>query len=154
MNMSADRETAVYEVFMRRCLELAAVARARGDVPVGSVVVIDGAIVGEASETLPTGRSVAGHAETLACQAALDRSGRDDLAGATLYSTAEPCFMCSFVIRRLRADLVVFGDETPMIGGATSIHPILTDPALDSWRPAPRVVAGVLKDECARIKAR
>ncbi len=154
MSISPNHEPAEREDFMRRCLELAAVAGARGDAPVGGVVVIDGAIVGEASETLPTGDSVTGHAETLACQAALDQTGRKDLAGATLYTTAEPCFMCSFVIRQLRVARVVFGDETPLIGGASSTHPILTDPALDPWRPAPVVVAGVLRAECARIKAR
>src|SRR3954469_19647648 len=87
-----------HEHFMRRCLELAAVARSRGNTPVGSVVVLDGKIVGEASETLPMGTSVTGHAEVLSCQEALDRDGRRDLAGAVLYTTAEPCYMCSFVI--------------------------------------------------------
>ncbi len=139
---------------MRRCLELATIARDRGDVPVGSVVAIDGLVVGEASETLPTGGSITGHAEVLACQAALDAAGRRDLAGATLYTTAEPCFMCSYVIRQLRVGLVVYGVETPLIGGATSAHPILTDPALDPWRPAPRVAGGLLRDECERLKAR
>ena len=139
---------------MRRCLELAAIARSEGNTPVGSVVVLDGEIVGEAGETLPTGTSVTGHAEVLACQAALDRTGRRDLAGAVLYTTAEPCFMCSYVIRQLRVALVVYGVETPLIGGMTSDHPILTDPALDRWRPAPVVVGGVLRDDCERLKAK
>lgn len=139
---------------MRRCLELAVVARSRGDTPVGSVVVLDGQIVGEAAEILPMGTSVTGHAEVLACQSALDRTGRRDLAGAVLYTTAEPCFMCSFIIRQLRVALVVYGIETPLIGGITSGHPILTDPALDPWRPAPLVVGGVLRDDCERLKSR
>jgi tRNA(adenine34) deaminase len=119
---------------MRRCLELAVAARSRGDTPVGSVVVLSGAVIGEAYETLPTGPSVTGHAEILACQAALDATGRRDLAGAVLYTTAEPCFMCAYAIRQLRVGFVVYGIETPVIGGITSIHPILTDPALDGWR--------------------
>lgn len=143
-----------HEKFMRRCLELAALARGEGNTPVGSVVALDGQIVGEGAEALPAGRAVTGHAEVLACQAALDRVGRRDLAGAALYTTAEPCFMCSYVIRQLRAALVVYGVETPLIGGITSIHPILTDPALDAWRPAPLVLGGVLRDECRRIKAK
>lgn len=139
---------------MRRCLELAAVARDRGDTPVGSVVVLDGEIIGEAAETLPTGRSVTGHAEVLACQAALDRTGRRNLTGAALYTTVEPCFMCCFAIRQLRVALVVYGVETPLIGGITSGHPILTDPALDAWRPAPLVVGGVLRGDCERLRSR
>ncbi len=120
----------------------------------GSVVVLDGRVIGEASETLPTGRSVTGHAEVLACQAALDRIGGGDLAGTVLYTTAEPCFMCSYAIRHLRIGLVVYGVETPLIGGITSGHPILTDPCLGGWRPAPLVVGGVLRDDCERMKAR
>jgi tRNA(adenine34) deaminase len=140
--------------YMRRCLELAAVARERGDTPVGCIVVLAGAIIGEGIETLPTGTSITGHAETLACQASLDSAGRKDLAGAVLYTTAEPCFMCGYVIRQLRVGLVVYGKGTPVIGAVTSIHPILTDPALDGWRPAPEVIGGVLREECERLKRR
>jgi tRNA(adenine34) deaminase len=143
-----------HEHFMRRCLELAAEAREQGNAPVGSVVVLDGAIIGEGIETLPTGTSITGHAETLACQAALDATGHKDLAGAVLYTTAEPCFMCAYVIRQLRIGLVVYGKEAPVIGAVTSIHPILTDPALDGWQPAPAVIGGVLREECERMKKR
>jgi tRNA(adenine34) deaminase len=141
-----------HEHFMRRCLELASMARDQGNTPVGSVVVFDGAIIGEGIETLPVGTAITGHAETLACQAALDARGRKDLAGAVLYTTAEPCFMCGHVVRQLRIGLVVYGKETPVIGAVTSIHPILTDPALDDWRPVPAVVGGVLREECERLK--
>jgi len=135
-----------------RCLELATVAREQGNFQVGSVVVLDGAIIGEGIETLPTGSSITGHAETLACQAALDATGRSDLAGAVLYTTAEPCFMCRYAIRQLRVAQVVYGKETTIIGAVTSIHPILTDPALEGWRPAPAVIGGVLRNECERLR--
>lgn len=147
--MKADHER-----FMRRCLALAIVAREQGDTPVGSIVVLDGEIIGEGIESLPSGSSITGHAETLACQAALDSTGRRDLAGTTLYTTAEPCFMCGYAIRQLRIGLVVYGIETPIIGAVTSIHPILSDPALDGWRPAPAVIGGVLREKCERLKAR
>jgi hypothetical protein len=42
----------------------------------------------------------------------------------------------------------------PLIGGVSSDHPILTDPVLDLWRPAPVVVGGVLRDDCERLKAK
>lgn len=147
-----DLGSSDHERFLRRSIELARIARDSGNTPVGSVVVIDRRIVGEGVETLPTGRSITGHAEVLACQDALDRTNRRDLAGAILYTTAEPCFMCSYVIRQLRVALVVFGVETPRIGGATSVHPILNDPALDDWRPAPQVLGGILVDECRRLR--
>jgi len=103
---------------------------------------------------LPTGPSLTGHAEIIACQAAIDATGRKDLAGAVLYTTAEPCFMCAYVIRQLRIGLAVYGKEAPVIGAVTSIHPILTDPALDGWQPAPAVIGGVLREECERMKKR
>jgi tRNA(adenine34) deaminase len=141
-----------HEQFMRRCLELGTVARVQGNTPVGSIVVLDGVIIGEGIETLPVGSSITGHAETLACQAALDAIGRKYLAGAILYTTAEPCFMCAYAIRQLRIGFVVYGIDTPIIGAVTSTHPILTDPALDSWRPAPTVIGGVLREECERLR--
>ncbi len=143
-----------HERLMRRCLDLAVMARKQGNTPVGSVVVLDGAIIGEGAETLPVGPSITGHAEASPVRRALDATGRKDLAGAVLYSTAEPCFMCGYVIRQLRIDLVLYGVETPVIGGVTSIHPILTDPALDTWRQAPAVIGGVMREECARLKAK
>ncbi|MHC5538309.1 nucleoside deaminase [Singulisphaera rosea] len=143
-----------HERWMWRCLELAAIARDQGNTPVGSVVVLDDAVIGEGVESLPLGSSLTGHAEILACQAALDAVGRKELAGAVLYATAEPCFMCSYAIRELRIGLVVYGIETPVIGGVTSIHPILSDSALDSWRPAPSVIGGVLRHACLSLKTR
>jgi tRNA(adenine34) deaminase len=151
--MMTDPMTFDHDGFMRRCLELAKVARDAGNTPVGSLVVLDGAIVGEAGETLPASSSVTGHAEILACQAALDRAGRRELAGAVLYTTAEPCFMCSYVIRQLRLALVVYGVATPRIGGINSAHPILTDRSLDPWRPAPLVLGGVLRGDCEQQKS-
>jgi tRNA(adenine34) deaminase len=143
-----------HERYLRRCLDLAVTARDQGNTPVGSVVVLDGVIIGEGTEALPKGSSITGHAEILACQAALDATGRRDLAGSVLYSTAEPCFMCAYAIRQLRIALVVYGIETPIIGGITSIHPILTDPALDDWRQAPAVVGGVMREECEQLMVR
>ena len=120
--------------------------------PVGSVVVLDGRIVGEGIESLPTGDDITGHAEILACQAAVDKTGSKLLTGATLYSTAEPCFMCSYAIRSATISLVVYGSDTPDIGGVTSAHPILIDDRLSPWRPAPLILNGVLLDECMALR--
>ena len=143
-----------HEAYMRRCLELAREAGDRGDTPVGALVVLDGRIVAEASEELPTGQSVTGHAETLAVQRAIDSLGRADLADGTLYTTAEPCVMCSYVIRQARIAAVVYGWTTPLIGGVTSAYPILTAADLDPWRPAPAVIGGVLGEECLALRKR
>jgi tRNA(adenine34) deaminase len=146
--------TPEHEPFMRRCRELAVRARDRGNTPVGGVVVSDGAIIGEGIETQPAGTFVTGHAELSACRATLDVSGRKGLAGVVLDTTAEPCFMCADTIRQLRVGVVVYGIETGQIGAVTSAHPVLIDPALDGWRPAPAVIGGVMREKCERLKTK
>lgn len=146
---SADRQ---HERYMRRCIELAETAKRRGDTPVGSVVVLDDEIVGEGIEGLPTSLDLTAHAEVIACQAAVDRIGSRRLTGASLYTTAEPCFMCSYVIRQSRIALVVYGVETPEVGGVTSAMPILTGPQLAHWSAPPEIVGGVLRDSCEMLR--
>ena len=142
-----------HETYMRRCIELAQIAQSRNNTPVGSVVVIDGVIVGEGIEELPSGIDVTGHAEVLACQSAVHHTGNKLLKGASLYTTAEPCFMCSYVIRQCGIAVVVFGLDTPIVGGVTSSMPILTDPSLSDWMPPPRIIHGVLRNECQKLKS-
>ena len=139
-----------HEEFMKRCIQLARHAKEQGNTAVGSVVVFGGKIVGEGIEQLPGGNLLAGHAELLACQQAIETLKVRSLEKAILYSTAEPCFMCSYVIRECRIAQVVYGTETPMIGGITSSFPILTAFGLNSWKPAPQVIGGVLAEEIRR----
>src|SRR5262245_31915262 len=121
------------EGFMKRCLALARQAASRGNTPVGSVVVLGGRVVGEGAEELPAGDDLTGHAEIIACQNAAQALGRRDLSGAVFYTTAEPCVMCSYIIRQARISRVVYGIETPTIGGATSSLPVLTSTDLGGW---------------------
>ena len=131
-----NRPESEHERHMRRCIELARLAKQQGDTPVGSVVVLDGRIIGEGIEQLPADLLLTGHAEVLACQQAVEKTGRRFLGGATLYSAAEPCFMCSYVIRQAEIAEVVHAAVTPLIGGATSEHSVLTTSSLTGWRPA------------------
>ena len=140
-----------HEEFMRRCIQLARRAKALGNTAVGSVVVFGGKIVGEGVEQLPAGNILTGHAEVLACQLAIETLNVRSLEKAILYSTAEPCFMCSYVIRQCRIAKVVYGTETAMIGGITSSFPILTALGLNARKPAPQVLGGILAEECRRL---
>lgn len=65
-----------------------------------------------------------------------------------MYTTVEPCYMCSFAIRQLGIARVVIGRPYPAAGGASSRHPILCDSDFTCWGPPPVVVVGVLLDEC------
>lgn len=149
--MNATNTAAEHERFMSRCIELARIAKSRNNTPVGSIVVIDGEIIGEGIEELPSGNNLTGHAEVLACQSAVEGTGSRSLVGAILYTTAEPCFMCSYVIRQCGILLVVYGIETPEIGGITSSHPILTDVSLTGLKQPPVVLGGILNDQCQRL---
>ena len=152
--METDQKTSHHQHFMRRCIELAIIAKQRGDTAVGSLVVLNGEIIGEGIEKLPTSLNITDHAEVLACQSAIDRIGTRLLTGASLYTTAEPCFMCSYVIRQSRIALVVYGTESPEIGGVSSSMPILTEARVSQWAAPPEIVGGVLHEECESLRNR
>ncbi len=152
MNASDTAVVEDHERYMRRCIELARIALSQNNTPVGSAVIINGEIVGEGIEELPSSNNLTGHAEVAACQNAVDQTGSRSLLNSILYTTAEPCFMCSYIIRQCRVGLVVYGIDTPTIGGITSCHPILTAPDLTAWSPPPRFVSGVLQDEIKKLR--
>ncbi|MGR0320733.1 nucleoside deaminase [Agromyces sp. ZXT2-3] len=94
--------------WLRRCVDLAWAARERGDHPFGSVVVTaDGRSV-EGMNTVVTRRDPTGHAETNVVRAAAEVLDESELAGATLYTSTEPCAMCSGAIYWSGIPRVVF----------------------------------------------
>lgn len=121
---------------MQRCLELAAEAAAHGESPVGSVVVKDGVIIGEAFEQSRQMKDITRHAEVLAVMDALQKQG--SCAGATIYSNVEPCILCSYVIRHHRMAEVVFAKTCGELGG-TGPHGIL-GVEMHSWGAPPTIV--------------
>src|SRR5688572_14016946 len=88
--------------WLARCLELAREADAADEVPVGAVVVIDGAVVGEGRNRVEERASPLAHAELEALQQALVHAGVKRLPGATLYCTLEPCHLCAGAILHTR----------------------------------------------------
>ena len=142
------------EKFMRRCLELAQEARAMGETAVGSVVVDGDTIIGEGMESTRTLLDHSAHAEVLAMQAASQTQQSLKLYGATLYSTVEPCVLCSWVIRKAGIARVVFGVPAGEAGGFTSQYAVLKDAELNAWVSPPEIVSGVLQDECESLLTR
>lgn len=140
--------------FMRQALRLAEVARARGDPPVGAVVISQGRTVGEGIEGVRSEKDLTAHAELKAIRQACLALGTLDLTGCILYTTVEPCYMCSFVIRKAGVSRVVSGKAENRVGGISSNHPILVDPAISGWPPPPKVTAGVLEEECLALFSR
>ena len=98
---------------MRRALELAGRAQREGEVPVGSVVVVEGRVVGEGWNRPIAASDPTAHAEILALRAAAQTLNNYRLTGATLYVTLEPCDMCLGAMFHARIARAVFGAIDP-----------------------------------------
>jgi tRNA(adenine34) deaminase len=140
-----------HERFMRRCLELAVAAMAEGDVPVGALIVDGDRIVSEGMECRRALVDPAAHAELRAIQAACRIRRTTTLTGVTLYSTVEPCVLCGYVVRSVGVGTVVYGVPAGRLGACTSLYRLLTDAAIPGWSSPPRIVSGILRDECAAL---
>jgi tRNA(adenine34) deaminase len=134
-----------HEFYMKSCIDLALQAKERGDAPVGSVIVQDGTIIAEGIEGGRTKKDITFHAEIEAIREANIILGRSDLSDCILYTTHEPCIMCSYVIRFSKINTVVFGISTVETGGVHSFYPLLTDTKIKKWGKAPRIVKGILE---------
>lgn len=134
--------------YMQRALELARRAEAAGEVPVGALVVLDGAVVGEGWNRPISGCDPTAHAEILALRAAGETVRSYRLGGATLYVTLEPCPMCMAAIVHARVARVVFGAWDPRQGAAGSAFDLANASALNHRVDA---FGGVLADDCGAL---
>jgi tRNA(adenine34) deaminase len=134
-----------HEEGMRRALEEAARARAAGEVPVGAIVVLDGAEIGAGFNQPISAADPTAHAEIVALRAAARAAGNYRLSGATLYVTVEPCLMCVGAMVHARVARVVFGALEPKAGAVVSTQRVHEAPGLNHRL---EVVGGVLEDEC------
>ncbi|HEY8583877.1 MAG TPA: tRNA adenosine(34) deaminase TadA [Capillimicrobium sp.] len=146
--MMRDGPAAGDEQGMRLALEEARRALEHGDVPIGAVVVRDGALVGVGRNERELRQDPTAHAEVLALREAAARDGSWRVLDATLYVTLEPCAMCAGAIVLARVPRVVYGCTDPKAGAAGSVLDVLAEPRLNH---RPEVVAGVLADECAGL---
>jgi len=103
--------------FIERALALAQDAAAAGEVPVGAVIVKDGAILAEGSNATRSGLDPTAHAEIVAIRAACARLGSERLTGCDLYVTLEPCAMCAGAIAHARIARLYYGASDPKGGG-------------------------------------
>jgi tRNA(adenine34) deaminase len=104
------------ESFMRRALELADLAAAAGEVPVGAVLVRDGQIIGEGWNQVISAADPTAHAECVALRAAATTEKNYRLPGTTLYVTLEPCTMCVGALVHARVQRLVFATREPRAG--------------------------------------
>src|SRR3954462_13707916 len=133
---------------MRAALVLAQEGRERNEVPVGAVVVVDGAIVGRGYNQPLGSHDPTAHAEIVAIREAARQVGNYRLTGATLYVTIEPCQMCVGAMVHARIARVVYGAPEPKAGAIESAMRAHEHPALNHRLAVTR---GVLEEECRAV---
>lgn len=136
------------EKFMREALYLAAQAAQFGEVPVGSVVVKNGEVVGRGSNAPISRHDPSAHAEMIALRDAAQRMGNYRLVGCELFVTLEPCVMCVGAMFHARIARVVFGAREPKTGAAGSVFDLFAETRLNHHA---RSQGGVLATECAQL---
>ena len=136
------------DVFMREALGLARQAGEAGEVPVGAVVVRDGAVVGRGHNRPVASRDPTAHAEVMALRDAAERVGNYRLADCILYVTLEPCAMCAGAIMNARISRVVYGAADPKSGACGSVVDLFAENRLNFHTT---VAGGVLAGEAAKL---
>jgi tRNA(adenine34) deaminase len=134
--------------FMRRALQLAAEAEARGEVPVGAVLVSGQAILAEGANRPIGSHDPTAHAEIEALRAGGRALDSYRLTDTTLYVTLEPCVMCASAIVHARVRRLVFGAWDPRAGAAGSVIDVFALPGLNHRVD---VFGGVLMEECSEL---
>ncbi|KMO39147.1 CMP deaminase [Methylobacterium tarhaniae] len=123
-------------------------AAARGEVPVGAVVVRDGIVLGVAGNRPRADRDPTAHAEILAIRAACAALGDERLTGCDLYVTLEPCAMCAGAISFARIRRLYFAASDPK-GGAVEHGPLFFNQP--TCHHAPEVYGGLRESEAAAL---
>ena len=136
------------EHFMELALAQAREAAACGEVPVGAVVVRNGAVVARGRNAMIGVNDPTAHAEIVATRAAALALGNYRLGECELFVTLEPCVMCSGAILAARFQRVVFGAREPKTGAAGSVIDIYADKQLNHHTV---VRGGVLADACGEV---
>jgi tRNA(adenine34) deaminase len=130
------------------CLVLARRAGARGEVPVGAVVVLDGCIIGRGFNLREATADPTAHAEVIALRQAAEHVGHWRLLDTTLYVTLEPCAMCAGALVNARVGRVVYGCTDPKAGAVDSLFGVTSDHRLNHRLT---VTGGVRSNECAEV---
>ncbi|WP_296719668.1 nucleoside deaminase [Erythrobacter sp.] len=133
---------------MGRALSLARAGAAAGEVPIGAVVVKDGAIIAEAHNTPRTDHDPTAHAEILAIRRAAKALGDERLIGCELWVTLEPCAMCAGAIAHARIARLYYAASDPK-GGAVEHGARVFDQPQCLHRP--EVYSGIAEDEAADL---
>jgi tRNA(adenine34) deaminase len=137
--------------FMRLAIQQAEQALARGEVPVGAVIVNSGVVIAAGGNAPILSHDPSAHAEIVALRAAGASLGNYRLEGCTMYVTLEPCLMCAAALVHARMARVVYGAFDPKAGAAGGLIDAF---ALQGMNHRVDVFGGVLESECGVLLSR
>lgn len=133
---------------MQAALDEAVGAEVAGEVPIGAVVVRDGAIIARGQNRVLRDNDPTAHAEVVALRGAAAAIGNYRLSGCTLVATLEPCAMCAGALIHGRVERLVYGAADPKAGAAGSVLSVVNHPALNHQMT---VQGGVMAQEGASL---
>ena len=142
MNMTDDT------TYMQAAIAEAQLARAKGEVPIGAVIVHAGQIIGRGHNLRETSNDPTSHAEMVAIRQAAAAIGHWRLLETTLYVTLDPCGMCMGAISLARIPRLVYACRDPRAGAVGSIYDLSSDARFNH---KVEVVEGVLGTECSAL---
>ena len=134
--------------FMQAALAQARQAAQADEVPIGAVIVRDGAILATGQNRVLRDLDPTAHAEIVALRAAASAVGNYRLNGCTLYVTLEPCSMCAGAMVHARIDRLVFAATDPKAGAAGSVLAVINHPQLNHQM---LVEQGILAEDSAEL---
>ena len=135
------------EYYMEQALALAREAAAAGEVPVGCVIVKDGAIIGRGRNRREEKQAVSSHAEMEAMAEANAALNTWRLEDCDLYVTLEPCPMCAGAIINARVRRVFYGARDSVMGACGGVLNLF----MENFPHHPQLVGGILGEECAAV---
>jgi tRNA(adenine34) deaminase len=133
--------------YLQRCLALAIQAAEKGNSSVGAVVVKDDEIISEAEEAVKTKNDISCHAEMEAIRQAFKSLNTNDLSACALYTTHEPCVMCSYAIRFYKIREVIYLHQSKYLGGVSSSMSLLTTTEVPPAWSKPPVINHVREED-------
>lgn len=136
------------EYYMKEAIRQAKKAAAIGEVPIGCVIVYEGAIIARGYNRRKTDKNTLAHAELQAIRRASKKLGDWRLEGCTMYVTLEPCQMCAGALVQSRIDEVVIGSMNPKAGCAGSVLNLLE---VDGFNHKVKITRGILEEECSAM---
>jgi tRNA(adenine34) deaminase len=140
-----------FQYYMHQCLDLAKTALKAGNPPVGAVIVLDEKVIGSGIESGRSTGDITNHAEIMAVRDAVKNGYSDKLHLSRMYTTHEPCIMCSYMIRHHKIAEIIYGTSVPYVGGFTSKYNVLSAEDVPKWGSKPKITGDVCVEECNEL---